>query len=109
LFDCATRIVPSKDAPANSPWLRLLVPIDLKDKAFQEQLASSVSSANVDREMDKDCYQENGQATEQTTLSRWQIAFRSFRSAFKLENFPFVVLGVLATLSLLSRLWLLKH
>jgi hypothetical protein len=43
----------------------------------------------------------------QTTLNRWQLVLRSLRSAFTLENFPFVVLVVLAALSLFSRLWLL--
>jgi hypothetical protein len=60
-------------------------------------------------EMNKYRYQKNADAMNQATLGRWQMVLRSFNTAFALEHFPFVVLVVLAALSLLSRLWLLKH
>jgi hypothetical protein len=34
---------------------------------------------------------------------------RIFSDALKLENFPFVVLFLLTTISLISRLWLMLH
>jgi hypothetical protein len=47
-------------------------------------------------EMDKRHYQKNDGDAAKTTLSRWRRVTHSLRIVFKLENFPFVVLIVLA-------------
>ena len=52
---------------------------------------------------------EIDEAPDRSSSSRGKMVIRYLKDALHLENFPFVVLLVLAALSLLSRLWLLRH